>query len=96
MCLQCVSTCVCTYVQYVSVYLCMCVCVCSREILYCFKYIIIHKSLYTIAVQIDLRGQMKGTLSALLVIIHRVLYLRRFLTFVKASCSIVWCCHCLY
>ena len=50
--LQCVSTCVCTYVQYVSVYLCMCVrvvCVC-REISYCFKYIIIHKSLYTIAV----------------------------------------------
>ena len=31
MCLQCVSTCVCKYVQYVSVYLCMCVrvvCVC--------------------------------------------------------------------
>ena len=27
MCLQCVSTCVCTYVQYVSVYLCTCVCV---------------------------------------------------------------------
>ena len=25
MCLQCVSTCVCMYVQYVSVYLCMCV-----------------------------------------------------------------------
>ena len=49
--LQCVSTCVCMYVQYVSVYLCMCVCVvCSREISYCFKYIIIHKSLYTIAV----------------------------------------------
>ena len=53
MCLQCVSTCVCTYVQYVSVYLCMCVCVvcvCSRAISYCLKYIIIHKSLYTIAV----------------------------------------------
>ena len=54
MCLKCVSTCVCTYVQYVSVYLCMCVrvvlCVCSREISYWFKYIIIHKSLYTIAV----------------------------------------------
>ena len=63
--LQCVSTCVRTYVQYVSVYLCMC-------------------------------GRVKGILSALFVIIHRVLYLRRFLTFVKASCSIVWCCHCLY
>ena len=51
MCLQCVSTCVCTYVQYVSVYLCMCVrvvCVCSREILYCFKYIIMHKLLHVI------------------------------------------------
>ena len=47
------STCVCTYVQYVSVYICMCMrmlCVCSKEILYCFKYIIIHQSLYTIAV----------------------------------------------
>ena len=54
--LQCVSTCVCTYVQYVSVYLCMCVrvvCVCSREISYCFKYIIIHKLLYTIYSNID-------------------------------------------
>ena len=50
--LQCVSTSVCTYVQYVSVYLCMCVRVYSF-------------------------------------IIHRVLYLRRFLTFGKASCSIV-------
>ena len=79
--LQCVSTCVCTYVQYVSVYLCMCVCcVCSREISYCFKYIIIHKSLYTIAVKIELCGSIKGILSALFVIIHRVLYLRRFLT----------------
>ena len=51
--LQCVHTCVCAYVQDVSVYLCMCVCVvcvCSREILCCFKYIIIHRSLYTIAV----------------------------------------------
>ena len=41
MCLQCVSTCVCTYVQYVSVYLCMCVCVvcvCSREI--CVYYVV--------------------------------------------------------
>ena len=44
--LQCVSTSVCTYVQYVSVYLCMCVRVYSF-------------------------------------IIHRVLYLRRFLTLVR-------------
>ena len=53
-------------------------------------------SLYTIAVEIDFRGQIKGILSALFIIIHRVLYLRRFLTFGKASCSIVRCCHCLY
>ena len=66
-------------------------CVCSREISYCFKCIIIHKSLYTIAVKVDLRGRMKGILNALFVIIHRVLYLRRFLTLSKASCSIVWC-----
>ena len=45
--------------------------------MYCFKYIIIHKSLYTIAVLIDLRGRIKGILSAFLVIIHRVLYLHR-------------------
>ena len=32
--LQCVSTCVCTYVQYVSVYLCMCVRVVCVILLY--------------------------------------------------------------
>ena len=50
----CVYMCmyVCT-VCIIYVYLCMCMrvmCVCSREISYCFKYIIIHNSLYTIAV----------------------------------------------
>ena len=85
------------YSMYLCTYACVCVlCVCSREISYCFKYIIIHKSLYTIAVLIDLRGQSKGILSALFGINHRVLYLRRLLTFVKASCSNVECCHCLY
>ena len=68
--------------------MCVC-CVCGREILYCLKYIIIHKSLYTITVSIDLCEQIKGILSGLFIIIHRALYLRRFLTFGKASCSIV-------
>ena len=90
--LQCVSTCVCTFVQYMYLctYACACVlCVCSREISYFFKYIIIHKSLYTIAVYIDLHGPIKGILSALFVVIHRVLYLHRFLPFCKARYSIV-------
>ena len=38
---------------------------------------------------IDLRGRIKEVLISLFVIIHRVLYLRRLLTFGKASCSIV-------
>ena len=39
------------YSMYLCTYACACVlCVCSRELSYCFKYIIIHKSLYTIAV----------------------------------------------
>ena len=47
--LQCDYMCtyVCTVCMCVRV---VCVCVCSREITYYFKYIIIHKSLYTIAV----------------------------------------------
>ena len=46
-----VCTYICMYSMYLCTYACACVlCVCSREISYCFKYIIIHKSLYTIAV----------------------------------------------
>ena len=59
---MCLHVYVCTYVQYVLVYLCMCMCVlcvCSREISYCYKYIIIHKLLYTLAVLSDLRGRIK-------------------------------------
>ena len=44
MCMYVCTVCIC-----VLMYVCAC-CVCSREISYCFKYIIIHKSLYTIAV----------------------------------------------
>ena len=85
------------YSMYLCTYACARVlCVYSREISYCFKYIIIHKSLYTIAVCIDLLGQIKRILSALFIIIDRLLYLRGFLPFGKASRSIVWCCHCLY
>ena len=54
---------VCVYMCMYVCTVCFCVlmhvhacCVCSREISYCFKYIIIHKSLYTIAVWIDLHG----------------------------------------
>ena len=66
------------YSMYLCTYACACVlCVCSREISYCFKYIIIHKSLYTIAVWIDLCRWTKGILSALFIIIHRVLYLTK-------------------
>ena len=64
------------YSMYLCTYACVCVlCVCSRGISLFFKYIIIHKSLYTIAVRIDLCGWIKGFLSALFIIIHRVLSL---------------------
>ena len=50
-----------------------------------------HKSLYTIAVFIDLRGRIKGILSAIFVIIHKVLYLHRFLPFGKAIVVPLFC-----
>ena len=54
------------YSMYLCTYACACMlCVCNREISYCFKYIIIHKSLYTTAVKIELRWRIKGILSAL-------------------------------
>ena len=45
MCMYVCTVCICV-LMHVRVVLC----VCSREISYWFKYIIIHKSLYTIAV----------------------------------------------
>ena len=60
--LPCVSTRVCMYVCTVCICVLMHVrvcCVCSREISYCFKYTIKHKSLYTIAVSIDLCGRIE-------------------------------------
>ena len=44
MCMYVCTVCICVLMHVRA----CCVCVCSREILYCFKYIIIHKLLHVI------------------------------------------------